>query len=141
MGHFEFFFKVWNIIHVDIFSTIFFQKNLHLFTLINIFVLIYTLGKCIHLHSFTQLKMDLLIFMFTHSRLGIYIYTTFIFTKFHQNANFFWDVNFTKKKVGILVMMIIGIGLCKLGIKSISDCHSNNYGDMDHLTFLLNGMK
>jgi hypothetical protein len=42
--------------------------------------------------------MDLLIFMFTHSRLGIYIYTTFIFSKFHQNANLFWDVNFTKKK-------------------------------------------
>lgn len=63
--------------------------------------------------------MDLIIFMFTHSRLGIYIYTTFIFTNFHQNAKKNW--NFSDDDNW-------NWGLCELGIKSISDCHSNNYG-------------
>lgn len=85
--------------------------------------------------------MDLLICMFTHSRLGIYIYTTFIFTKFHQNAIFFWDVSFTKT-FGISVTMIIGTGLCELSIKSIRDCHSNNYGPGPLDIFVeWNGMK
>jgi hypothetical protein len=46
MGHFEFFLKFGILFTLTFSPRIFFKKNLHLFTLINIFVLIYTLGEC-----------------------------------------------------------------------------------------------